>query len=244
MSGAVTGLEAAEAPAFPPLIRGVPAPAGADPVAAACAQAMLGCDGGLLVYAPGPEALRAALVLAPEVPLERACIMLPLAQCGLQNALGALAPPEVAVEFDWEGRIYVNGARCGAFRLCLPEGAVPGAVPDWLVVGFTLPLMAGPNPGERPEETALYEEGCAEIAPARLLEAWARHSLAWLHRWEEGESAALHREWRGLLKGLGEDVEVRGHTGLALGLDEDFGLLLRQGSETRALPLHTLGDAA
>ena len=58
---------------------------------------MLGCDAGLVVHNISPDTLRAAIVFAPEVTLEEAIVMLPTCGIGFQNALGALAPPAVAV---------------------------------------------------------------------------------------------------------------------------------------------------
>ena len=102
------------APDFPPLLSGLAVTD--DPFDAAIAQAALGCDAGLVVYNLRADALHAAIVFAPEVPLEDAIAMLPACGIGFQNALGALAPPEVAVHLDWQGGIRVNGATCGRLR--------------------------------------------------------------------------------------------------------------------------------
>jgi biotin-(acetyl-CoA carboxylase) ligase len=100
-----------------------------------------------------------------------------------------------------------------------------------------------------PEATSLFEEGCAEVDPVLLLEAWARHTLVWISGLEQDGPRALHTEWRGLARDLGEDVTVTlagvDHSGTFLGVDEEFGMLLRDG-ETTVLPLRmilTTGDA-
>ena len=220
---------------FPPLMWGEEAPDAAFDHAVM--RATLGCDAGLIAYKLGASDMEAALVFAPEVPLRTAMAMLPLCGVGFQNALGALAPPEVAVHLDWWGGIRVNGARCGAFRV-MASGTDPEAVPDWLVVGFTLPLVPpSDDMGLTPDETALFAEGCADVAPPTLLEAWARHSLNWLNRWEDDGAAPLHSEWRGLAHGVGEDVSHQSLTGTFLGVDEDFGMLLRDDTTTHLIPL-------
>ncbi len=220
---------------FPPLMWGEEAPDNAFDHAVM--RATLGCDAGLISYKLGATEMEAALVFAPEVPLRTAIAMLPLCGVGFQNALGALAPPEVAVHLDWWGGIRVNGARCGAFR-AMASGAERDTVPDWLVVGFSLPLVpASEDMGHTPDETALFAEGCAEVAPPTLLEAWARHTLNWLNRWEDEGSAALHSEWRGLAHGVGEDVTNQSLTGTFLGVDEEFGMLLRDDATTHLIPL-------
>ena len=97
--------------------------------------------------------------------------------------------------------------------------------------------------GETPDDTALHLEGCAELTPGQLLESWALHALHHLSRLEDqGGRAALHRDWRGLAWNMGEEIEVAQGgetlTGTFLGVDENFGLLLRVGEgDTRLVPL-------
>lgn len=227
-------------PAFPPLMSGHPVDAGIDPFEKACAMAALGCDAGVIVYNVAANRLAAALVMAPEVPLEQAMAMLPACGVGFQNALGALGPPEVAVHLEWSGGLRVNGAACGRLRVTAGSDD-PHALPGWLVVGLELPLISvGAAPGARPDETALYEEGCAEVDPTDLLEAWARHTLHWINRWEADGPRALHAEWRGLGHGMGEAVSQNGYSGTFLGVDENFGMLLREDDTTHLIPLSTI----
>lgn len=226
-----------QAPTFPPLMWGEPAQDNAFDHA--CMRATMGCDAGLVTYVLGPTQVEAALVFAPEVPLGKAMAMLPLCGVGLQNALGALAPPEVAVHLGWEGGILVNGASCGQFRV-MASDVDPATVPDWLVVGFALPLLPLDSPGATPDRTALYAEGCADVSPVALVESWTRHTLNWINRWETEGTRPVHAEWRGLAHGLGEDASPEGQTGTFLGVDEDFGMLLRTGKETRLIPLTSL----
>lgn len=223
---------------FPPAMAGEAV--ADDPFETATLRAIQGCDAGLVAYRLAADRIGAALVFAPEVPLEEAMAMLPLCGVGLQNALGALAPPEVAVHLDWDGGIRVNGAACGRFRV-RAERQDPGAVPLWLVVGFELPLLPrGDDPGETPDETALHAEGCTEVDPGGLIEAWARHTLNWIARWEEQGVRPLHAEWRGLAHGIGEATGRDGLEGTFLGVDERFGMLLRESGTTHLIPLTAL----
>lgn len=223
---------------FPPLMWGEEAPGGAFDHAVS--RAILGCDAGLVTYTLGATEMQAALVFAPEVPLSKAMAMLPLCGVGLQNALGALAPPEVAVHLGWAGSIRINTARCGAFRTCA-AATDPDAVPDWLVIGFTLPLVPpSDDMGHTPDDTALYAEGCADVSPPQLVESWSRHVLSWLNRWDTEGVAPLHAEWRGLAYGTGQEITQNGLTGTYMGVDEDFGLLLRDTTTTHLIPLTSL----
>ncbi|KZY36147.1 hypothetical protein A3731_16130 [Roseovarius sp. HI0049] len=220
---------------FPPAMAGEAV--SGDTAEAAVLRAIQGVDAGLVVYRVAADRVGAALIFAPEVPLAQAMVMLPLCQVGFQNALGALAPPEVAVHLEWTGGVRVNGAVCGRFR-AFASGDDVDAVPDWLVVGWEMPLLpAGEETGLTPDETALYVEGCADVDAGQLVEAWARHTLNWIARWESDGAGPLHGEWRGLAHGVGEDVSVDGVSGTFLGLDESFGMLVRHGEETALIPL-------
>ncbi|KAE9628204.1 biotin/lipoate--protein ligase family protein [Parasedimentitalea maritima] len=225
---------------FPPLLYGHQVSGVEDPFDTACKKAIIGCDAGLVTFNLAPDILRAAMVFAPEVPLRKAMAMMPTCGVGFQNALGALAPPEVAVHLEWQGAIRVNGARCGSLRAAA-SCSDPEATPDWLVIGLELPLWpASEDTGNSPDETALYAEGCADVEAPALLESWARHSLHWITRWEDDNGKALHAEWRSLAHGMGEDTVQNALSGSFLGIDEDFGMLLRAEDTTHMIPLTSL----
>ncbi|MDV7144909.1 DUF4444 domain-containing protein [Tropicimonas sp. TH_r6] len=226
-----------DAPVFPPLFDGHPVNGNADPFAKACAQALIGCESGLVAYNIGADRLSVALVLVPEMPLEDAMAAFIACGIGFQNALGALAPPEVAVHLGWDGQIRVNGAECGALRVAASTNA-PAETPEWLVVGLSLPLL--PLEEVTPERTCLYDEGCADLDPAALTEAWIRHSLVWLNRLEAEGNHPLHTHWQGIAHGIGEAVERDGMSGTFLGTDERFGMLLRTEETTHILPLSSI----
>ena len=224
---------------FPPLFTGY-ASAGADPFALAVQAAAEGTEAGLVIHDVAADRLRAAVVFAPEVPLAKAAIMLPLCGVGFQNALGVLAPPVVALHLGWDGTIYVNGGRCGALSMAAGTDD-PDGVPDWLVIGLTLDLApVTDDGGTDPDRTALYAEGCGEVAPDDLLCAWLRHTLSWLDTWDNQGVAPLHREWSGLVHGLNETVTVAGRTGTFIGTDEDLNMLLKTDTGTDLIPLTSL----
>ncbi|SLN20522.1 hypothetical protein ROA7450_00698 [Roseovarius albus] len=227
-------------PNFPPLMSGLAVESGIEPFEKACAMAALGCDAGLIVHHVAANRLAAALVMAPEVPLEQAMAMLPGCGVGFQNALGAIAPPEVAVHLEWDGGLRINGASCGKLRVAA-GGDDPAQEPGWLVVGLELPLLqTGDRPGDTPGQTALYNEGCADVDPTNLLESWARHTLNWITRWEDEGNRGLHAEWRGLAQGIGEPIQHGGMSGTFMGVDENFGMLIRADDTTHLIPLSTV----
>lgn len=211
-----------------------------DPFDAARQKATEGCDAGLVTYHLGNDRLRAAIVFAPEVPLRGAMAVLPICGVGFQNALGALAPPEVGVHLDWDGAIRLNGAHCGDLQVVSSTGA-PEQEPDWLVVGLDLRIWPdSEETGQTPDQTALMSEGCADVDVADLLEAWVRHTLVWINRWIDEGAAPVHKEWSGLAWGIGESIEMKGRSGKFLGVDEHYGMLIDEGTETYIIPLTTL----
>jgi biotin-(acetyl-CoA carboxylase) ligase len=221
---------------FPPLFSEHEIAAPAEPFEVACQFARDGCDSGLVVHARGLDRLRAAIVFAPEVALREAMAILPACGLGFQNAFGALGPPQSALTLTWDGVILLNGGRCGGLRVAC-DTTDPDVVPNWLVVGLDLVLMSfSDDPGETPDLTALDEEGCGDIDPGELLEAWLRHGLFWINQWSEDGPRHLHRDWEGILAGVGETVTIGEDTGVLLGIDANFGALLK-GDTTRLVPL-------
>ena len=94
----------------------------------------------------------------------------------------------------------------------------------------------------KPNWTALNQEGCGEVDGITLLETWARHSLLWLNGLDDPAGrSALYREWKGLVWNLGKETSVAlpGETlrGMFLGVDQNFGMILKTGDDTRLLPL-------
>ena len=225
---------------FPPLLTG--RAVADDPFEVACAAAGE-ADPGTVFYSPDPDRMRAAILLAPEVPLREAAGVCFAVSLGLNDAIGALAPPEVGVHLEWPDRIRVNGARAGRLRMAAST-ADPEVEPEWLAVGIELAVRSQSSdaPGLTPDETCLHEEGCGEIGTPDLIEAWGRHMMNWLHIYLTDGFAELHEEWRAKAHGLGGAVEYP-EPGTFVGLDEWGGMILKAGDATRILPLTRMMEA-
>lgn len=225
-------------PHFPPLLRGVEMRAGTDPFDKACADAGTGrAETGDLYWSPDADVLRAAIVFNPEQPLTNALPILFALANGLNDCLGALAPPEVGVSHVWPDGIKLNGALCGTFQI-QASTEEPDETPEWMVIGLALARISGlSDPGAHPHMTALAEEGCADISSIRLLESWSRHTLVWINRWSDDGYRPIFEAWLARADGRAETVTLHGRTGLFLGLDEQGGLLLKTetGPETLSL---------
>lgn len=231
-----------DTPQFPPLLTGVAMRAGVDPFDKAVADAGTGrAEMGALYWSPDDATLRAAVVFEPEVPLVEAAPILFAVANGLNDSLGALAPPEVGVQHVWPDGLKVNGALCGGYRVQASSWA-GDAVPDWMVIGITLSIASTTNdPGRDPDVTALAEEGCGHLSRVRLLESWSRHMLVWINRWEEDGYRPVFEAWLARADGRGATVTAQTPdgpaTGLFLGIEEQGGMLLKIDEGTRTLPL-------
>ncbi len=225
-----------QSPQFPPLFSGEAVRNHMDPFEKAVSQAIAGVDSGTIFYSEAVNTLRAALVLAPETSLEEAIQAVYVAQIGLAESLGALAPPEVPVHFQWPDRIKVNGAVCGSVRFAA-DVSDPKAHPNWLVIGIDVPFMLlSDEPGENPNQTCLHEEGCVDITPMALLESWSKHTLLWLTYFMDSGFERVHNEWRPRCDTLGKMID-RPKPGVFVGLDEKGRMLLRQGAMTETVSL-------
>ena len=173
----------------------------ADAFTAARGMAIAGGDAGTLVVADlGPVAsrLELAVILEPDRPAAECFAALPIAMLAIADALAALGPPFKPIGFTWPDRLLLDGAELGRARLALPKPS-PEPHPAWLVVGIDLRRQfanAGTEPGRTPERTALLEEGFGEVTPTEIVEAFARHLLHWIDRWQSaglGEATSHYR---------------------------------------------------
>jgi len=225
-----------QAPQFPPLLSGELVSKHTDPFDKAISQAVAGVDSGKVFYSDSSDTLRAALVLAPESSLEEAVQAVYVAQVGLAESLGALAPPEVPVHFEWPNKIKVNGAVCGTIRYA-SDVTEPTASPNWLVIGIEVAFIPETDdPGANLHQTCLYEEGCGDVEPMALLESWSKHTLLWLTYFLDSGFDRVHNEWRPRCDSIGKEIDYPA-AGVFVGLDEKGRMLLRQGPMTETLSL-------
>jgi len=228
---ALAPARAARLPDLPSLFRPVALREGADAMARAMALAPEQ-GAGTLAWVGAFARAEAAVVLEPDMPLGQARLAFHAAANALADALVALGPPELGVRLRWPGTLLLNGGAAGWLRLAAPPGAAPEAVPDWLVVGMEVRLAfpEGQEPGLRPGETALAEEGFdPEVDGPTLTAAWARHLMGGIDAWQSGGPAKLAEPF---LARLEEEEAMRG---ARRGIDPATGALVldRAGVRTR-----------
>jgi BirA family biotin operon repressor/biotin-[acetyl-CoA-carboxylase] ligase len=220
-----------EDPQFPPLLQGHAVKAPVKPFAHACRLARAGELGaGDVVWSRNTARAELALVLEPEVALERALQMAPLLMVALGDCLGSLCPPKVAVQYRWPRGILLNGAIAGEVRLAAPR--VPAfEIPAWLVVGAELDIAAPRGDRQDWSKTSLGEEAGPDITRTDILQSLSAHVLTWLNTWQEEGFRPVHDQWLFRAEGREEPIAVAhaGQTieGHVLGLDESANLLLK-----------------
>lgn len=187
-----------EALSLPPLYRGLVLEGAAGGARAeACRMAAAGAEAATLLWRPDADRLDCAVVLRPE---EKAAQVLPVvlvAALALSDAIGTVGPPAVATDLVWPASVRVNGGLVGGVTVDLDAGVGLQDVPAWAVVAAEIRIApeAGIEGGERPDVTCLVAEGFAGVGARPLAEAFARHLLVWMDRWEEQDLAPIARHW-------------------------------------------------
>ncbi len=191
-----------------------------------------------------------AVVLGPEVEPRRCWEMLFLSAVAFGDAVGAIAPPELAVHYRWPAAIQINGAAAGRVRLAIaPETDETGA-PLWMALGLVAavqPEEEGAEPGVYLDRTTLANEGAVDISVVDWAEAFARHLLVWIHNWEEDGFRQVHKIWWGRHDPKAERFswEEKGKrlSGKPIGLDEHGSLLVETEAGTHMVdPERLLGE--
>jgi len=193
-----------------------------------------------------PGNLYFSVVTRPDCPVQRAAELSFVSALALGDAIGSVAPPMCEVTYKWPNDLLFNGRKGAGILLELalkPDGAEKGQL-DWLVVGIGVNVTSYPEDTAFPATSLRFEGATAEVTDAAVLEAFARHLMAWVDRWLEGGFGPVRRVWLSHAAGLGEEIEVRlpkeTLSGTFKDLDEEGGLLLglTDGSERRI----TAGD--
>ena len=152
---------------------------------------------GTLVHVGRFDLSEFAVVLEPDEPLASARRAFHVCMVALYDALLVHAPPERPIEIRWPDAIFVDGGLVGGGRLAWPAGTAESSVPDWLVFGASIRLVAlsKEEAGLRPLATALEQEGFDDVGSGRLVESFARHLMRALDSWRAGELAAVTRRY-------------------------------------------------
>ena len=228
-------------PSLPSIYRPIRAASGARAPAVTLLRQAGAIPEGTLCWSDAGGRLSLALLLDPDGDWEQSAPVALVAIVALGDAIGALAPPTVAVSNSWPDRLEANGGLVAG--VALDGVGQDAAAPSRLILRLEAVVVppGGPEPGHRPDLTSLAVEGCEEIIPVGLLESFARHFLSWLHRWQEDGFAPVRASWRARGPRIGTPVRVELREAKVAGGFRDLGpggelVLEAEGSERR-IPL-------
>ncbi len=148
-----------------------------------------------LVWTRRFDIIEFAVVLEPENILAEARLAHYLAMNALADALAVHSPPERPILFRWPDALIYDLGLIGGGRLAWPEGCGEDEVPEWLVFGAMLraTTMTPFSPGD--VGVGMAEEGFEEVDAVDLIEAFARHLMLGVTRWQSDGARATALRW-------------------------------------------------
>lgn len=171
-----------------------------------------------------------SLIVRPDCPLSEAAQFSFVTAVALGDAIGSVAQPLLEIGYKWPNDVLLNN-RKGA-GILLESKADKAQRLEWLVIGLGVNVASFPAENTRLPATSLHFEGCAtDVTAVDLLEAFARHMLAWINAWLDEGFAPVREAWLRHAHGRGETIEVRlpreTLTGVFDDLDPNGALVLR-----------------
>ena len=184
-------------PLLPPILTPIPVVNGIDVFAKAIAVAGKS-ETGTVLYSENPEYVEVAIILSPEIPKIKCNQMLYIMMVASGDAIGALAPPEVAVTYAFPGFIFLNRGEAGLVKVEIAPSNDDQSIPDWMVVGLKLRLNNNIEINENEinaDVTSLADEGGGYVSRTRAIESLSRHFLAWVSQWEDEGFKPVTEVW-------------------------------------------------
>jgi len=184
-------------PLLPPILTPIPVVNGIDVFAKAIAVAGKS-ETGTVLYSENPEYVEVAIILSPEIPKIKCNQMLYIMMVASGDAIGALAPPEVAVTYAFPGFFFLNRGEAGLVKVEIAPSNDDQSIPDWMVVGLKLRLNNNIEINENEinaDVTSLADEGGGYVSRTRAIESLSRHFLAWVSQWEDEGFKPVTEVW-------------------------------------------------
>jgi hypothetical protein len=183
---------------LPPPYRLVSLREGGDAFAHACCIAATS-GAGTLVHVGRFDVAEFAVVLEPRETLASARRIVYALLPALIDAVAIDAPPKCRMDIVWPGAIRVDNGLIGEVQLAWAAGSADEAVPDWLVVGVMLQVVAADErePGSGP--SALDQAGFDYPDSGELVARCARHLMAALDAWQHETFATVAARYLKLL---------------------------------------------
>lgn len=148
-----------------------------------------------LVWTRRFDVIEFAVVLEPDNPLREARLAHYLAMTALADALAVYSPPERPILFRWPDALIYDLGLIGGGRLAWPEGCGEDEVPEWIVFGGMLRATTMAPFAFGQIGVGMAEEGFEEIDAVDLIEAFARHLMLAVTRWQSAGPKAAALRW-------------------------------------------------
>jgi len=210
-------------PLLPPILTPIPVVKDVDVFAKAIAVAGKS-ETGTVLYSENPEYVEVAIILSPEVPKIKCNQMLYILMVAAGDAIGALAPPEVAVTYSFPGFIFLNRGEAGFVKIEVAPSTDDKSIPDWMVVGLKLRLNNNIEISEHEinaDITSLADEGGGYVSRTRAIESLSRHFLAWVSQWEDDGFKPVAEAWN-KRREESKVITIKGNQEVSwVGLDEN-----------------------
>ncbi|MEO5813210.1 MAG: biotin/lipoate--protein ligase family protein [Rhodanobacter sp.] len=181
------------------------------------------------------DALHCALLLRPELPTARLGEFVPLSMVALGMALAGVVAPMTELRYRWPNAMVLGDGRAG--------GVWQAAGSDWLVLATSVNVAETADSENFRHTCVRFDGGNPEAAVATLLEAYARHLVTWLSRWDDEGFAPVLRHFRIRAEQMHTDVELclpggTRVTGKAEAIDESGALLLTTDNGERSVTIN------
>jgi biotin-(acetyl-CoA carboxylase) ligase len=148
-----------------------------------------------LVWVRRFDIVEFAVVLEPDSPLREARLAHYLAMNALADALAVHCPPERPILFRWPDALVYDLGLIGGGRLGWPEACGEDAVPDWLAFGAMVRATTMTPFALGQTGVGMAEEGFEEVDAVDLIEAFSRHLMLGVTRWQSDGAKATARRW-------------------------------------------------
>lgn len=217
-------------PQFPPLLTSHELKPGQSPARKAAGGAAKGKYGaGDVLWLRDNDTLDYAIVLEPDVNRVKALDMVFVQMVALGDAIGAIAPPEIAITHHWPNKLLANSAEIGYVSAIISENDGPDGCPSYMVISTHIkvrPTIDNIDPGLDQSRTTLWDEGCGDLDAMQVLDSTARHFMNWVHTWNEEGFQPILTQLDGRMV-QGHALSINNIEGTFLGLDESANLLLK-----------------
>jgi BirA family biotin operon repressor/biotin-[acetyl-CoA-carboxylase] ligase len=158
------------------------------------------------VWASPAGNLYLSLVLRPDCAPGEAAQLSFVAALAVGATCGGLVPPLVDLHYKWPNDVLLGGRKVSG--ILLESESDPAGRLAWLVLGVGINVAGAPEGTEFPA-TSLRDEGAGDLPVEPVLEAFARHFLAWTDRWLADGFAPVRAGWKRRAWRLGEEIRAR-----------------------------------